>query len=337
MVSALIAVMILILVSWAGVRLGLTYLFGVIIPYAALAIFFFGVITRVIQWSRIPNPFRIPTTGGQQKGLDWIRHSRLDNPYTTGQVIGRILSEVFLFRSLFRNLAPRVGVANGGVTYASAKWLWLFAILFHYAMLTTLLRHLRFFTNPVPWPIRLVEAMDGWLEVGIPQIMVSGLLLLLGVGFLLARRLFIPKLRYISLMNDFFPLFLLLAIAATGALMRYIVGIDITSVKQLVMGLVSFRPMAPEGIGSLFFIHIFLVSTLLAYFPFSKLMHAAGIFFSPTRDQANNNRATHHENPWNYPVKFHTYNAFEEEFRDKMIEAQIPLDKDPVSSGGKDK
>jgi nitrate reductase gamma subunit len=138
-------------------------------------------------------------------------------------------------------------------------------------------------------------------------------------------------------MNDFFPLFLLLAIAATGALMRYIVGIDITSVKQLVMGLVSFRPMAPEGIGSLFFIHIFLVSTLLAYFPFSKLMHAAGIFFSPTRDQANNSRAIHHENPWNYPVKFHTYNAFEEEFRDKMIEAGIPLDKDPVSSGGKDK
>ena len=337
MLSALIAVMILILVSWAGIRLGLTYLFGVIIPYAALAIFFFGVITRLIQWSRIPNPFRIPTTGGQQKGLDWIRHSRLDNPYTTGQVIGRILSEVFLFRSLFRNLAPRVGAASGGVTYASAKWLWLFAILFHYAMLTTLLRHLRFFTNPVPWPVRLIEAMDGWLEVGIPQIMVSGLLLLLGVGLLLARRLFIPKLRYISLMNDFFPLFLLLAIAATGALMRYIVGIDITSVKQLVMGLVSFRPMAPEGIGSLFFIHIFLVSTLLAYFPFSKLMHAAGIFFSPTRDQANNNRAIHHENPWNYPVKFHTYDAFEEEFRDKMIEAGIPLDKDPVSSGGKDK
>ena len=338
MLSALIAVMILILVSWAGIQgLGLTYLFGVIIPYAALAIFFFGVITRLIQWSRIPNPFRIPTTGGQQKGLDWIRHSRLDNPYTTGQVIGRILSEVFLFRSLFRNLAPRVGAASGGVTYASAKWLWLFAILFHYAMLTTLLRHLRFFTNPVPWPVRLIEAMDGWLEVGIPQIMVSGLLLLLGVGLLLARRLFIPKLRYISLMNDFFPLFLLLAIAATGALMRYIVGIDITSVKQLVMGLVSFRPMAPEGIGSLFFIHIFLVSTLLAYFPFSKLMHAAGIFFSPTRVQANNNRAIHHENPWNYPVKFHTYDAFEEEFRDKMIEAGIPLDKDPVSSGGKDK
>jgi len=337
MLYALVAVVILILVPWGGVQgLGLTYLFGVIIPYAAMAIFFFGVLRCFIQWSRIPNPFRIPTTGGQQKGLDWIPQSRLDNPYTTGQVIGRVLSEVFLFRSLFRNLAPRVGADNTGVTYASAKWLWLFAIVFHYAMLTTVFRHLRFFTNPVPWPVRLLEGMDGWLEVGIPQIMVSGILLLLGVSLLLARRLVIPRLRYISLMNDFFPLFLLLAIATTGALMRYIVGIDVTSVKQLVMGLVSFRPTAIEGIGPLFFIHIFLVSTLLAYFPFSKLMHAVGIFFSPTRDQAGNNRAVHHENPWNYPVKFHSYKDYEAEFRDKMVEAGIPVDQPPVSSTGKE-
>lgn len=334
---ALIALIILILVSWVGVQgLGLTYLFGVIIPYVALAVFFFGFVQRLISWSRIPNPFKIPTTGGQQKSLNWIRQSKLDNPSSTGQVIGRVFSEVFLFRSLFRNLSPRVGIQGTGVTYASAKWLWLFAILFHYAMLTTLFRHLRFVTNPVLWPVRLVEGIDGWLEVGIPQVMISGLVLLCAVCLLLARRLVIPRLRYISLMNDFFPLFLLMAIAITGILMRYIVGIDVTTVKKLVMGLVSFRPVMIEGIGPLFFIHIFLVSTLLAYFPFSKLMHAGGIFFSPTRSMANDNRAVHHDNPWNYPVKFHTYDAFEEEFRDKMIEAGIPLDKDPASLPGKE-
>ena len=334
---ALIAVIILVLVSWAGVQgMGLTYLFGVIIPYVALAVFFFGFVQRLISWSRIPNPFKIPTTGGQQKSLNWIRQSKLDNPSSTGQVIGRVLSEVFLFRSLFRNLSPRAEAGDPGVTYASAKWLWLFAILFHYAMLTTLFRHLRFFTNPVLWPVRLVEGIDGWLEVGIPQVMISGLVLLGAAGLLLARRLVIPRLRYISLMNDFFPLFLLMAIATTGVLMRYIVGIDVTSVKKLVMGLISFRPVMIDGIGLLFYIHIFLVSTLLAYFPFSKLMHAGGIFFSPTRSMANDNRAVHHDNPWNYPVKFHTYDAFEEEFRDKMTEAGIPLDKDPASLPGKD-
>ena len=334
---ALIALIILILVPWVGVQgMGLTYLFGVIIPYAAMAIFFFGFLQRLISWSRIPNPFKIPTTGGQQKSLSWIRQSKLDNPSSIGQVIGRIFSEVFLFRSLFRNLSPRVGIQGTGVTYASAKWLWIFAILFHYAMLTTLFRHLRFFTNPVLWPVKFVEGIDGWLEVGIPQVMISGLVLLCAMCLLLARRLVIPRLRYISLMNDFFPLFLLIAIATTGTLMRYIVGIDVTSVKELIMGLVSFRPVMIEGIGLLFYIHIFLVSTLLAYFPFSKLMHAGGIFFSPTRSMANDNRAVHHENPWNYPVKFHTYDAFEEEFRDKMTEAGIPLDDTLSSSTGKE-
>jgi len=334
---ALIALTILILVPWVGVQgLGLTYLFGVIIPYAAMAIFFFGVLQRLIKWSYIPNPFKIPTTGGQQKSLNWIRQSKLDNPSSTGQVIGRIFFEVFLFRSLFRNLSPRVGKQGTGVTYASAKWLWIFAILFHYAMFMTLFRHLRFFTNPVPFPVRFVEGLDGWLEVGIPEVMISGLVLLCAVFLLFARRLVIPRLRYISLMNDFFPLFLLIAIASTGALMRYIVGIDVPSVKELIMGLISFKPVMIEGIGLLFYIHIFLVSTLLAYFPFSKLMHAGGIFFSPTRNMANDNRALHHKNPWNYPVKFHTYDAFEEEFRDKMTEAGIPLDKDPASLLGKE-
>ncbi len=327
MASALAAVVILILISWVGVQgLKLTAVFGVLVPYTAIAIFFVGVLARIIQWARIPNPFRIPTTGGQQKGLDWAPQSRMDNPYTTGQVIIRMLSEIFLFRSLFRNLSPRMGTEGSGVTYASAKWLWLFAILFHYAMLTTLFRHVRFFTSPVPWPVRIIEAVDGWLEVGVPEVMVSGVLVLMGLSLLLARRLAIPRLRYISLLNDYFPLFLLMAIATTGILMRYVTGIDVTSVKQLAMGLVSFRPGPTEGIGPLFFIHLFLVSTLLAYFPFSKLMHAVGIFFSPTRDMPNNNRAVHHDNPWNYSVKFHAYADYEAEFRDKMVEAGIPLD-----------
>lgn len=329
---ALIALIILILIPWTGVQgLGLGWFFSVIIPYAAIAIFFFGVIQRLIRWSRIPNPFKIPTTGGQQKSLNWVRQSKLDNPYTTGQAMARVLSEVFLFRSLFRNLAPRMASAQAGVSYVSAKWLWLFAIVFHYAMLVTVFRHLRFFTNPVPWPVRSVEALDGWLEVGLPQIMISGLVLLGALGLLLARRFFIARLRYISLLNDYFPLFLLITIAGTGILMRYVVGVDTTQVKQVAMGLIAFQPVVPEGMGPLFFVHLFLVCVLLAYIPFSKLMHAAGIFFSPTRGQASNNRAVHHDNPWNYPVNVHAYVDYEDTFRDKMTAAGIPLEQ-PASS-----
>ena len=341
-VYALLLVMGLVLVPWIGIQgFGLSYLFGVLIPYVAMVIFFLGVLSRLLKWARIPNPFVIPTTGGQQKSLDWIKSSGLDNPFTRGQAMGRLFCEVFLFRSLFRNLSSRVASdrKNGqqpGLTFASAKWLWLFAILFHYAILVTVFRHLRFFTNPVPWPVKMAEALDGWLEVGIPEVLVSGLVLLMAVSLLLGRRLLMPKMRYISLLNDYFPLFLLVGIAGTGALMRYVVGIDISGAKQLVMGLISFKPVIPEGIGPLFFIHLFLVCTLLVYFPFSKLMHAGGIFFSPTRTMPNNSRAVYHENPWNYPVKFHTYPAYETEFHDKMVEAGIPLDRSATPLNGKD-
>ena len=42
---------------------------------------------------------------------------------------------------------------------------------------------------------------------------------------------------------------------------------------------------------------------------------------------ANNNRAVHHENPWNHPVKVHTYEEYEDELREKMVGAGVPVDK----------
>ena len=87
--------------------------------------------------------------------------------------------------------------------------------------------------------------------------------------------------------------------------MRYFFKTDIVAVKELAIGLVTLHPKVPAGISPLFFIHLFLVSVLFAYFPFSKLMHAPGVFLSPTRNMVNNNRWVLHVNPWNYPVKFH--------------------------------
>ena len=94
------------------------------------------------------------------------------------------------------------------------------------------------------------------------------------------------------------------------------------------MGIISFHPVIPQGIGVLFYIHLFLVSILLAYFPFSKLMHAPGLFLSPTRNLANDSRARRHINPWGYPVKVHTYEEYEDEFRDAMKEAGVPVERE---------
>jgi len=110
--------------------------------------------------------------------------------------------------------------------------------------------------------------------------------------------------------------------------MRYWFKTDIVEVKQLALGLVAFHPIVLEGVGALFFMHLFLLSSLIAYFPFSKLMHMGGVFLSPTRNLANNNRSKRHVNPWNYPVKVHSYREWEEEFRDKIIASGLPLEKE---------
>jgi nitrate reductase gamma subunit len=103
----------------------------------------------------------------------------------------------------------------------------------------------------------------------------------------------------------------------------------VVSIKQLTMGWVTFSPVIAGKIGVIFFIHVFLVSTLLAYFPYSKLMHLGGVFLSPTRNMANNSRMVRHINPWNDPaIKPHAYSAYEDEFREFMKEAEIPVEKE---------
>jgi nitrate reductase gamma subunit len=234
--------------------------------------------------------------------------------------------EVFLFRSLFRNLKTEM---NGGrITYGSAKWLWLAGLAFHVSFFVVLVRHLRFFTEPVPSFVNLLDSLDGFLQIGVPHLLLSGVILVAAVTYLFLRRISIPQVRYISLPADYFPLFLIIGIGTTGIIMRYITKVDIIKVKSLTMGLVGFSASVPDGIGTIFFVHLFLISVLLAYFPFSKLMHLGGVFLSPTRNLPNNSREVRHVNPWAQPVKVHTYDQYEDEFRDKMKDAGIPVEKE---------
>lgn len=325
------AVIALVLLAFVGVKaLNLHILFGIIIPYLAAIIFFVGVVNRVVKWGRIPVPFRIPTTCAQEKTLPWIKRSlgdKLDNPENTLQVVGRMMLEVLTFRSLFRSTKTELR-EGPKLVYWSSKFLWLAALAFHYSFLTVLVRHLRLVTEPVPSPVNLIASVDGFFQITVPALQMSGIVLLAAATYLLIRRLVIPQMRYISLPADYFPLFLIMGIAISGILMRYFYKVDMVSVKELTMGLASLHPKIPEGIGVMFYIHLFLVSVLFAYFPFSKLVHMAGVFLSPTRNLANTNRMKRHINPWNYPVKVHTYEEYENEFREKMKEAGLPLEKE---------
>ncbi len=325
----LAAVVALVLIAWIGASIpGMQYLFGVAVPYLAMALFVGGFCYRVIQWAKSPVPFRIPTTCGQGYSLPWIKHDKLEAPVNTSQVVARMFLEIFLFRSLWRNTKAMV-YDGPKLTYESSKWLWLFGIMFHYSFLVIVLRHMRMFLEPVPGVISALEYMDGILQIGAPTMYLTEVSILIGLVFLFGRRLFNRQVRYISLANDFFPLFLIFAIVVTGILMRFFLrtNIDIIAIKRLAVGLVTFQPTIIGDIGVIFYIHLFLVSALLAYFPFSKLMHMGGVFLSPTRNLPNDSRMRRHINPWNPPIKPHSYASYEDEFREDMVEQGIPVEK----------
>jgi len=157
------AVSTLILIPWVGVgAFDLRVLFGVIVPYAAMATFFIGIIVRVIDWGKSPVPFRIPTTAGQEWSFPWIKSNPIDNPRGTGGVIVRMILEVLLFRSLFRNTRLEYRNADGRprIDYEWEKWLWLAALAFHWSFLVIFLRHFRFFMEPIPGFVHLLDNLD---------------------------------------------------------------------------------------------------------------------------------------------------------------------------------
>ena len=133
-----------------------------------------GFVFRLVKWGKSAVPFRIPTTCGQQKSLPWVKQNKIENPSTFAGVVGRMLLEVLVFRSLFRNTkTEKQGEALG---VGSAKWLWLGALVFHWSMLIIVLRHLRFFLEPVPGAIVALEGADAFFQIGLPALYLTDLL-----------------------------------------------------------------------------------------------------------------------------------------------------------------
>ncbi len=298
--------------------------FAIAVPYCALAIFLVGFCYRVLRWAWTPVPFRIPTSCGQQKSLPWIKASPIDNPSTVWGVLVRMGLEILAFRSLFRNNQARL--EKDRLVFGENKYLWVSALAFHWALLIILLRHLRLLVDPIPAFVLTLQRVDGFFQLTVPDLYASDVVLLAALVYLLYRRLREPMVRYVSLFTDYFALLLLLGIGVSGVLMRYVIRADITTVKQFALSLAAFHPIAPQALSPVVLVHVLLVSVLAAYFPFSKLMHMGGVFLSPTRNLANNNRSQRHINPWNYPVKTHTYAEWEAEFHDKIKAAGLPLD-----------
>src|SRR3990167_9000692 len=182
-----------------------------------------------------------------------------------------MLMEVVLFRSLFR----------------SNKRIWLFGWIFHVALLAVLARHLRYFTEPV-W---------GWVALIQPFGLYAGLTMLLGLCGLWVRRLFVERIRYISTPSDHLMLVLLIGIAASGLSMKFVAHTDVIAVKNFFLGWMQFG-IQPLPADVPLYLHLIMVASLLVIFPISKLLHAPGVFFSPSRNQADNPREKRHIAAW---------------------------------------
>ncbi|SDG65715.1 respiratory nitrate reductase subunit gamma [Roseospirillum parvum] len=219
-----------------------------VLYYATALILVGGLGARLLGWGRTPVPLPIPTTPA---------------PMTRGGVVLRMAREVTLFESLWR----------------SQKALWLFAMLFHVGLLLVSLRHLRYLlpegTLGPLWELVVLVQPFG---------IYGGMAMAVGLLGLLGRRLMLPRVKAISRGSDFLMLGLLIAIGASGLAMKFAVHTDIVAVKAFFLGLVTFDwqplPADPLLLG-----HLLLVALLMAVFPFSKLLHAPGVFFSPGRNQ----------------------------------------------------
>jgi nitrate reductase gamma subunit len=286
-----------------------------------------GVCWRLWRWIRTPEPFRIPTTTGQQRSIDQVRPSRIESPSTRAGVIGRMALELLLFRSLFRNTAAGPTFGNGDVAarpvFLERKGLWLGATAFHWSLFIILVRHLRFFVDPIPRAAGALAALDGFFEVGWPHWYATDLVVIAALLYLLGRRLANPLLRYLTRPADYLALAALLTAAGSGILLRYVARPDLVAVRQFTLGLAALSPRPIPAPGFWLATHLLSAALLLLLLPATKLMHACGAWLSPTRNQPNDSRARRHVNPWNAPVPVHTYEAWEAEFRDKLEAAGL--------------
>ena len=233
----------------------LTFVYALLF-YSATAFLLVGLVYRIKKYIDAPAPLKIPTTPA---------------PTTQTGVVFRMFREVVFFESLFKG----------------SKWTWLFSWVFHFGLLLVLLRHGRYFWDPIPAPLVLIQ----------PFGIYAGFAMVAGLAGLWARRFLVDRVRYISAPSDHLMLALLVLIGASGLAMKFVSHTDIVGVKAFFRGLMTFS-WQPLPSDPLLIVHLTLVALLMIIFPYSKLLHAPGIFFSPSRNQVDNPREKRHIAEW---------------------------------------
>ena len=243
--------------------LSITY---VVLFYVAMIILFGGLINKIVLYARVPAPLKIPVTPA---------------PLTKAGVVYRIFYEVVFFNSLFR----------------ASKWTWIFGWIFHLSLLLAFFRHLRYVISPDSfiWPLvnnMVVQSFGHY----------AGFTMVIGLAGLLARRILVDRVRYISSPSDYLMLVLIMGIGITGLGIAYVSHTDVVQLKAFIMGLFLFdwQNLPSDNV---LLVHLTMVLLLAVIFPISKLLHAPGLFFAPTRNQVDNPREKRHISPWGAEIE----------------------------------
>ena len=240
--------------------------FFAVLLLAATVFMLGGLARKIIQYSNTPAPLKIPTTPA---------------PKSTGGVVIRTAKEVIFFAALFR----------------ASKWTWVFGWMFHFALLLAFFRHLRYIITPdgafgFLWPVISLDLVQSGGKY-------AGIAMVVGLLGLLARRIFVARVRYISSPSDYLMLILIMVIALSGLTMSFIdeTHIDIMQLKAFVLGMFGFD-FQELPISVTLMVHLGLVAVLAFVLPISKLLHIPGVFFSPARNQVDNSREVRHISAW---------------------------------------
>lgn len=186
--------------------------------------------------------YRVGTWATSPKKLNWKLY-----PVPQGLVgeASYIIGEWISFKMLFRN----------------NRAIWLGSYVFHLSLVASAIWFILMLLEiPAPWLSRL--AMAG---------------LFLSSAYLFLARLWIPQVRAISTLVEFFNLAIFIAIGALGWTLT---GRGLSrELRSWISSIIGFSPtILPEDPAFLWF--AFLVEFFIAYLPFSKMFHVASKYFA---------------------------------------------------------
>ncbi len=220
---------------------------GIVLPYLTLIVFITGIAFRINKWNKAKA----------------AKMTLFPASVTPGDKWKRIIKEVLIFEGLFQGNKP----------------LWVGTWVFHAALALIILGHFRVFTDfPLIWNALGMDKGD----VDTMSVVIGGGagVIILGMGFyLLFRRFAVQRVREISDAEDYFAIFLILAIIITGDIMRFGSHFDLKESRDYFAALFTFEAARVPS-NSYFLLHFLLGQLLIMYIPFSKFMHIPGIFYS---------------------------------------------------------